>query len=118
MSVQSQPDSSPLPRSDLGSREEDRPEEGRQEASEAPDAHHLWLVSEEALPCRASGWGPPGRSSSASPGPGPSMCSGTLVAPSGAVAGSVLEPVSGELGLCCHLLGFWAVQPLAREGPG
>ncbi|XP_046539941.1 protein spire homolog 2 isoform X1 [Equus quagga] len=43
VSVQSQPDSSPLPRSDLGSREEDRPEEGRQEASEAPDAHHLWL---------------------------------------------------------------------------
>nr|XP_008506467.1 PREDICTED: protein spire homolog 2 isoform X2 [Equus przewalskii] len=43
VSIQSQPDSSPLPRSDLGSREEDRPEEGRQEASEAPDAHHLWL---------------------------------------------------------------------------
>ncbi|XP_046539943.1 protein spire homolog 2 isoform X3 [Equus quagga] len=51
VSVQSQPDSSPLPRSDLGSREEDRPEEGRQEASEAPDAHHLWLISHRLLEC-------------------------------------------------------------------
>ncbi|KAF5915113.1 hypothetical protein HPG69_013383 [Diceros bicornis minor] len=43
VSIQSQPDSSSLPHSDLGSTEEDRPKEDRQEASEASDANHLWL---------------------------------------------------------------------------
>ncbi|XP_014648098.1 PREDICTED: protein spire homolog 2 isoform X1 [Ceratotherium simum simum] len=43
VSIQSQPDSSSLPHSDLGSTEEDRPKEDRQEASEVSDANHLWL---------------------------------------------------------------------------
>ena len=97
VSVQFQPDPSSLPRSEAGSVED------RQGASAAPDNSHLWLVSDRSAVVQGGGgWG-------AARGDGECPCRAQEWGPS--------QWMSGEVGLCCRLLGLLGTAAQAREGP-